>query len=312
MIKFKEYNTYIIMYHYVRELKKGKSLNLNALDYKKFQEQIKFFKKNCNIISSEEFIEICKNKKFLKKPSIILTFDDGYKDHYKFVFPFLRKNKVSGTFYIPVNNIEKKTVLDVNKIQFVLAKENNKKKLLEKIFYYIRKYFHLKPDQLNLKSINLYDRYNNQDTMLIKNMLQYHLSKNIRKKVINSIFKDIVNLDEKEFSEDLYMSVENLKEMHKENMFFGSHGFDHECLEHLSFNRQDYDISNSISFLKRKKLIKNCMSICYPFGSYNKDTIKLSKQYNFDFGICGDVGSVFKNRFKNKYLLPRYDTTDFL
>ena len=95
-------------------------------------------------------------------------------------------------------------------------------------------------------------------------------------------------------------------------MFFGSHGFDHEWLEHLTFNRQDYDISNSISFLKRNKLIKNCMSICYPFGSYNQDTIKLSKKYNFDFGICGNVGSVFKNKFKNKYLLPRYDTTDFL
>ena len=45
---------------------------------------------------------------------LALTFDDGYKDHYKYVFPTLVKEKIRGFFYPPVN-IFKGDVLNVNK-----------------------------------------------------------------------------------------------------------------------------------------------------------------------------------------------------
>ena len=133
MIELKNNTVNIVMYHYVRPLKKSKYPRLKALELKEFYNQIDFFKKNSNIISEQDFNLIIEEKKIPKKPSILLTFDDGYKDHYNYVFPYLIKNKISGSFYPPQKTIENKMVLDVNKIHFILEKEPNVKKILNLI-----------------------------------------------------------------------------------------------------------------------------------------------------------------------------------
>ena len=300
------------MYHYVRDVKKSKYPNLNALEFSEFKNQIKFFKKNFNILNNNDFYEIIKSKKLPKKPSIFLTFDDGYIDHYQYVYPYLKKNKISGIFYTPVKTIKNKIVLDVNKIQFILEKENNKKKLLNLIFYYIKKIYKKEPEDLSLSKINLKDRYNDKETMLIKNLLQYHLPEKIRKKIIDLIFIDILNVDEKKFSKSLYMCEKHIIEMHKDEMSFGSHGNYHHWLEHLSSQDQEREILSSINFFKKIGIYSNNFSICYPYGSYNLETLKLLRKYKIAFAISGKVGGVFKNNIKNNLTLPRYDTTDFI
>ena len=41
---------------------------------------------------------------------MFLTFDDGYLDHYKYVYPIL-KNKISGSFYVPSKILQKGYIL---------------------------------------------------------------------------------------------------------------------------------------------------------------------------------------------------------
>ena len=91
MIKIKNKNIYIIMYHYVRPLKKNNYFP--ALDLKNFKNQINFFQKKRRVINNEEFVYLLNNNKFNNEPNFLLTFDDGYKDHYDFVYPYLKKKK---------------------------------------------------------------------------------------------------------------------------------------------------------------------------------------------------------------------------
>ena len=79
-------------------------------------------------------------KKLPKKKSILLTFDDGYIDHWKYVFPYLKEKKITGNFYPPTQAIKNKKVLNVNKVRFILAKERNRKKILNYIFKLVSKY----------------------------------------------------------------------------------------------------------------------------------------------------------------------------
>ena len=300
------------MYHYVRKVKKSNYPNLNALEFDDFKNQILYFKKNFNILDNEQFNEIIQNKKISKKPSVVLTFDDGYIDHYNYVYPYLKKNKISGIFYTPIKTIENKVVLDVNKIQFILEKENNKNKVLNLIFYYIKKVFKKNPEELSLSKINVKDRYNDKETMLIKNLLQYHLPKKIRKKIINLIFKDILNVEEKEFSKSLYMNKNHIIEMYKDSMAFGSHGYNHDWLGYLNKKDQEKEILSSINFFKKIGTFNSNFSICYPFGSYNEITLKILKKHNIPFALSAKVGGVVKNNIGNNLTLPRYDTTDFI
>jgi hypothetical protein len=141
------------MFHYVREIKKSKFPNLKGLEFSDFKKQINYLLKNFNILSNEDFIEIIKTKKIPKKKSVLLTFDDGYIDHWKYVYPYLKEKKISGNFYPPVKVIENKKVLDVNKIHFILEKEQDRDKLLNYIFKFIKKYMNKDKDGLKIEKI---------------------------------------------------------------------------------------------------------------------------------------------------------------
>lgn len=119
---------------------------------------------------------------------MFLTFDDGYKDHYKYVFPYLQKNKISGSFYTPVKTVQNKITLDVNKIHFILEKENNKNKIYKEIKYIVKKKFKRNINDFHLSDINLNSKYDNKITTLIKKLLQTHLPIQIRKYIINTLF----------------------------------------------------------------------------------------------------------------------------
>ena len=81
------------MYHYIRDEKENSLKDLKYLDYKKFKKQINFFIKNFTIVNYDEFKDVIINKKEFSKPPLILTFDDGYIDHYEYVYPYLLKKK---------------------------------------------------------------------------------------------------------------------------------------------------------------------------------------------------------------------------
>ena len=188
MIKTINNNIHIVMYHYVKNIKKSKYPNLKGLEFSDFKKQIFYLKKNFNILSNNQFIEILNSRKIPKKKSILLTFDDGYRDHFEYVFPFLKKQDVSAVFYPPIMCVRNKAVLDVNKIHFILAKEENRDKILDLIFLYVKKILNKNPQQIGIEKINLLSRYDDKKTILIKRLLQNHLPLPYRKKIVDKIF----------------------------------------------------------------------------------------------------------------------------
>ena len=311
MIKSFNSNIYIIMYHYVRNIKNSKFPNLKGLEFSDFKKQISFFKKNFNLLSNNEFIEILNSKKIPKKKSILLTFDDGYKDHFEYVFPFLKQQKVSAIFYPPIISIKNKSVIDVNKIHFVLEKETNRDRILQLIFIYIKKFLNKNYDQIGIEKINLSSRHDDKKTILIKRLLQNHLPLPYRKKIVDRIFKDILNYDEQDFSKILYMNKQNIKELYQNNFSIGSHGYNHFWWEKLNKNEQEAEIYKSINYFKKLNVYEKNFSVCYPYGSYNKETLKLLKKYKIKFALTTKVDSINNNNIKELYKIPRFDTNDF-
>lgn len=304
-----EKKIFIVMYHYVREIKNSKYPKLKGLEFKKFKDQINFFIKDFNILSNEDFIHIIKKKKIPKKNSILLTFDDGYKDHYEYVYPYLKKKKISANFYPPVKAIENKEVLDVNKIHFILEKEENKYKIIKFILNYLKD---IKKEKIlhNIKKININDRFDDKKTTLIKILLQKFLPFNIRKEILSRLFETVINIKEEDFSKELYMNSLNLKEMYNDNMTIGSHGDYHLRWGDLNFVDQEKEIDNSIKFFKKLDIYSENFSVCYPYGSYNNNTIKILKKRNIMYALTTKYNCISKSNIKNFYKFPRFDTND--
>ena len=312
MKNIEDYSIIIVMYHYVRQIKGSKYPNIKGLEFENFKKQINFFSKKFNIISHNEFLEIIKSKKIPKKPSIMLTFDDGFIDHYKYVFQHLRQKRISACFYPPIQVVENKTILDVNKIHFILEKEQNRKKILKEIDNLLIKKNKKTINQLDLTKIKyLNDLYDDKETTLIKRLLQYYLPFDDRNYIINELFKKIINISFENFAKEIYMNADHLKEMYSEGMTFGSHGYHHVYWEFLDKNKQEEELINSIKFYKKLNFNTDNISVCYPYGSYNDITIDILREKNIIFALSTHVGDVNKSNIFEKYKLPRMDTNDF-
>ena len=112
---------YISMYHYIRDLQNSRYPQIKGLDLSLFRQQIAFFKENFHPVTIEEVIAAYDQQAELPDKALLLTFDDGYIDHYNAVFPILQENGIQGSFFIPGKTFTENVLLDVNKIHFILA-----------------------------------------------------------------------------------------------------------------------------------------------------------------------------------------------
>ena len=85
------------MYHYVRPISQNYPYFKN-LDIETFKRQLDYFEDEYGFISKEDYFYAIKNRK--KIDGVVLSFDDGLKDHYLHVLPELKKRNLWGTFYI--------------------------------------------------------------------------------------------------------------------------------------------------------------------------------------------------------------------
>ena len=296
-----------IMYHYVRDLKNSNFPKIKGLDIAKFDDQLSFLSKNYNIISIEEFYNGNYNS---KKKACVLTFDDGYIDHYDFVFKRLLKYNIKGAFYAPVDIIDNSKVLDVNKIHLILASANEDL-ILDRIRFHYSK-LEIKNDlDYYIKKINTSARYDNVKTVIIKRLLQTDLDLNIRSIICDKLIKEFIDKSEQELSCELYLNKDQISEMIDHGMHFGSHGKSHFRFNSLNHKQQEYEIKESIKFLDSLYKKDYLLTMCYPFGSYDENTLSLINKFNFKLALT-TVPKVYDSLEHNIHEIPRLDTNDYL
>ena len=108
-----------IMYHYVRPFNENYP-NLNILDLQLFKNQLDYFETQYGFLTKDEYINAVKLGKNPK--GVVLTFDDGFKDHVDFVLPELQKRGLWGIFYISTGVYQKNELLGVHRVHFLKGK----------------------------------------------------------------------------------------------------------------------------------------------------------------------------------------------
>src|SRR5271165_3942024 len=112
----------IVMYHYVRDLERSRFPAIRGLSIERFCWQLDYIQTRYTPIAAEDLLEALSSPSGDLPPNpILLTFDDGYSDHFTNVFPLLDARGIRGCFFPPAQAVLEHKVLDVNKIQFVLA-----------------------------------------------------------------------------------------------------------------------------------------------------------------------------------------------
>lgn len=303
----------IVTYHFVRDLAVSQYPEIKARTVEEFRSQLDHIEGGYTVITMEELLSALENSgRELPENALLLTFDDGYLDHYESVFPLLLERGMQGSFFPPARPAEERVVLDVNKIHFVLASVTDKTEIVRTIFGMLADYrgsHGLKPDQEYYKELAVPNRYDTAEVVFIKRMLQKELPESVRQDIVSRLFGEFVTRDEEPFSRTLYMSSENMIEMSEAGMFFGAHGYDHRWLNALSPDSQQKEISRSVEFLERIGADTERWVMCYPHGGYDESLLTLLRRAKCAAGLTVDVGTADLDT-NDLLRLPRVDTND--
>lgn len=97
----------ILMYHSINP-QQNPDLKALIVSPAGFQRQMRFLKNNrYNVLPLEALADLIKQKKKIPPRTVAITFDDGYKDTYKYAFPALREYNLPAFFFIIVNEVSR-------------------------------------------------------------------------------------------------------------------------------------------------------------------------------------------------------------
>lgn len=301
----------IVMYHYVRPIKDSPYPNIKGLELNGFERQLKYFLEEKTVVSTNDIVNAALGDNVLPSDSVWLTFDDGYKDHCEFVAPILEKYGVDASFFPVSDCYENNQLLDVNKIHYILATIENDALLLKLLFDEMLSEGLSKSDFDHFwTSINKSSRYDTEEVIFFKRMLQVDLPIDVRKRILTNIFENVVGRSEKEVSSELYMSKDDLISLHQRGFHIGSHTASHMWLNRLSTEDQEIEIKKSISALCDIRGDLDNWIMCYPYGGYNKETLSILEKTGCALALTTKVGSANFST-QNRYELSRFDTKDF-
>lgn len=300
------------MYHYTRDLIHSRYPEIKGMDVALFHKQLEFFSKNFKVVRMEDVIAAISVGKKLPENALLLTFDDGYIDHYTYAFPLLEEFGFQGSFFIPGKTFTTHQLLDVNKIHYILASANIynlMEDVLELMNHYRgREFDYASNDEL----INIYavaNRFDCKETIFVKRILQTVLPEKLRNKISSDLFKKYVGVSEERLAYELYMTEEQIRTMKRHGMFIGLHGYDHYWLGNLPEEKMREDIDKAIESLN-EFINPNSWVMNYPYGSYNQSVLDYIKSKGAVVGLTTEVG-VADLLSDNALKLSRLDCNDF-
>ena len=297
-----------IMYHYVRP-------DAEALPYfpylrlADFERQLDKFERTYGFVGREGFFRWAEGGP--APEGVLLTFDDGLRDHSEFVLPALRARGLFGLFYVPSGPVSMGCILDVHKLHLVVGKLGG-----EGVLGWLQANA---PDLLSsVQGDGGAQSYyaaqtSNQATKLVKYLFNWSLPKEEKGAVLNALLDHAFAGKPPEWRE-FYLDESALRELSEAGMGVGPHGHSHEVTSRLSAEMQKEEIDFSCAFVDRVGGSRQC-GYCYPFGSrasFSPETQEIVAKAGCPFAFAVEPNDILGPVAElQRYALPRHDCNSF-
>ena len=306
----------ILMYHYVRPLSQRLSANHKVLDLKDFRRQLSDLSQEHYFVSGTSVRSLTFDSPTNSRRPVWLTFDDGYLDHFQFVLPELLSHGAVGSFFIPTKAIFERTLLDVNKVHILLSANITAAQLIE----HMREMYETNSGEVatgssfnELRSTyGVANSLNDPDTRFIKTMLQQALPNEIRQLIIRKLFDEHIQREESAFVDEMYMTPDQVKQLHGYGMNIGSHGHEHSRFEYMSIESQRNEMEISLNYLRSLGIEDASSVMCYPHGSFNRSAKRVVSEFGCEVAVSTKAAVANLASNDTDWLeLPRIDTKFF-
>jgi len=299
-----------IMYHYVRPFNELIP-NLKHLHIDDFRLQLDLFEQEYGFVSKEAFLDSLQTGNVPQ--GVVLTFDDGLKCHYDFVFHELKRRGLWGIFYVPTGMYVTGKIIDVHRIHILLGVIDSER-VYNRLAEIITDELLTDAGKAEFKEETYKVQQNDNYTLLVKRILNYYISYEHRERIIDELIEHF-ELQHFDDVASFYVNDEELKEMHDHGMIIGSHTVNHPVLSKLDASAQEREIADSFTYLENVCGRFAMKTFCYPYGGFHSFTdeteaILSGENCLFSFNVeHRDVAA--SDLLKRPQALPRYDCNQF-
>lgn len=259
----------ILLYHGVTKFtSKGvENYSRKHIDADEFYRQMLYLKNNCTVLSIDDFLELQAANDSLPPRSVIISFDDGFRNNYTTAAPILDELGLPAIFYISSGIVNTDLMFWVDAIEDCLNQTTNPE---IRIKLHEQTYYSLNTVREKITALDTIKAYCKCVDAAEKNRVidDIQTETGISPSVTHS-----PNYEK--------ISWEELKELHSNSLFtIGGHSTYHQILTSLDKPMLKLEIRSSLDLL-RINLEADIIHYSYPEGQpthYNHTVINLLKE----------------------------------
>lgn len=226
----------IFVYHRIVEnldSEVNANLTVNHL-LKNFRQEMKFLKEWFNIVTLDEAVQNIRRKISPNKPSVVITFDDGFEDNYRLAFPVLKELNIPATIFLTSG------LIGTDKLPWV-------DKIGESIFFTREKQLILNSFSMNtvfnLGSVQ--DKRNSCEKITIQ-LKELDYFERMR------IAEEIIQKAGNRQTQKRMLNWQEVREMSENNIDFGAHTMTHPILSKMPLDSAKTEINDSKTTIEGK------------------------------------------------------------
>ncbi len=244
-----------------------------------------------NFVSEGEILSWLETGEPLPPYAVLVTFDDGYEDNFKYAYPILRERKIPATIFLSTNHIGSVKPFYWDLIAYCLCRSPLTEINLPQLG------FRQWDDKASL--INVSDEW-------VKQIKQ--LPEDQKLEVIKMV-PDLleVSINEADFV-DKHLSWDQVREMSNGGISFGGHTKSHPILTRVNFNQAAVELSESKNKIEQEIGLP-VVSMAYPNGGqgdFSSKIIGLVKEAGYKMAFSLITGfPQYRQLEQQQYSFPR-------
>jgi peptidoglycan/xylan/chitin deacetylase (PgdA/CDA1 family) len=299
----------VVTYHYVRDLPRTRFPRIKGLLTDDFRRQIAALAQRYEMATLRSALAFMRGELRPSRDLCLLTFDDGFKDHFSNVLPVLSERGLQGVFFVPTSCVEQTRVASVHKNHFLLAAvefEEYRRAFLDELS---RRHPETKTE-VDRATVAATYRWDTAEVGAFKFLLNFRVPEPVRDTILDTLFVAYLG-DERAFARELYLSWSDACAMQDAGMVVGSHSHNHTALSCLSDERQREDLETCTALLRGRLRPQALWPFCYPYGkkhSYNGVTVQTLRELGYCCSFETELG--VNHVGQDLFALKRVDTND--
>jgi peptidoglycan/xylan/chitin deacetylase (PgdA/CDA1 family) len=200
-----------------------------------FDRQMRYLSQHYSCLSLSNAVECLTNGHSLPPRSVVITFDDGYQDNYRYALPVLVKYRVPATIYLVSSTLTEQRILWTSRLRQALAHSHSPELRVPGLS---EARFSLRDDTARAASIRA-----------LTNILN-RTSSDLRHRWIERIAAQ-VGAPAAPHVGDWFLTPREIEEMKRENIEFGAHSVTHPNLPGIPAEEARSEIRSSRCELQR-------------------------------------------------------------